>query len=63
MFLTAFTLAHVVVSLVGIASGFVVLYGLITAKRLNLWAAIFVALGIVATLQFRGEAVPHTAVV
>jgi hypothetical protein len=41
MFLTAFTLAHVVISLVGIGSGFVVLYGLFTGKRFDFWTALF----------------------
>ena len=41
MFLNAFTLAHVVISLVGIGSGFVVVNGLIAAKRLDFWTALF----------------------
>ncbi|MCI0347859.1 MAG: hypothetical protein L0Z53_00400 [Acidobacteriales bacterium] len=32
---------HTLISLVGIASGFVVAYGLLTAKRLNGWTSIF----------------------
>jgi hypothetical protein len=39
--MTTFTLFHVLLSLVGIATGFVVLYGLITAKRLDRWTAVF----------------------
>jgi len=39
--LAAFTLFHVVLSLVGILAGFVVLFGLITGKRLNGWTALF----------------------
>jgi len=39
--LTAFTLFHVAISLVGIVSGFVFAYGLVTARRLNGWTAIF----------------------
>jgi len=35
MILSAFTMFHVVLSLIGIGSGFVVLYGLITSKRLD----------------------------
>ena len=38
-----FTIAHVVLSLVGIGSGFVVLYGLLTRKRLERWTALFLA--------------------
>ena len=36
-----YTLLHVLISLVGIASGFVVLYGLLNAKRLDGWTALF----------------------
>jgi hypothetical protein len=39
--LQPFTFAHVLVSLVGILSGFVVLYGLLTARRLEGWTALF----------------------
>jgi len=38
-----YTLVHVILSLVGIASGFVVLYGLLTAKRLDGWTGLFLA--------------------
>jgi len=37
----AFTLVHVALSLVGILSGLVVLFGLIGGKRLNGWTAVF----------------------
>jgi hypothetical protein len=40
---TTFTLVHVVLSLVGIASGFVVLFGLIASRRLDGWTALFLA--------------------
>ena len=36
-----YTLIHVVISLLGILSGFVVLFGLLTAKRLDAWTALF----------------------
>ena len=36
-----FTLLHVLVSLAGIASGFVVLYGFFVGKRLDGWTAVF----------------------
>lgn len=39
--LTIFTLAHVAISLIGIASGLVVVYGFVTAKRLDGWTATF----------------------
>ncbi len=35
--------AHVVISLVGIGSGFVVLYGLLTTQRLDGWTALFLS--------------------
>jgi hypothetical protein len=39
--MTALTFTHVVLSLAGIASGFVVVFGLLTAQRLNGWTAVF----------------------
>ena len=39
--LMIFTLVHVVISLVGIASGLVVLTGMLSAKRLDRWTAVF----------------------
>jgi hypothetical protein len=41
MILETYTLVHVVISLVGIFSGFVVLFGLLVAKRLDGWTKIF----------------------
>ena len=38
---STFTLVHVLISLAGIASGFVVVYGLLTGKRFDGWTAIF----------------------
>ncbi len=43
MILSAFTLFHVVLSLVGIASGFVVVYGLLTSKWFEGWTSVFLA--------------------
>jgi hypothetical protein len=43
MFLKTFTLIHVLISLVGIASGFVVMYGLLAGKPLRSWTAWFLA--------------------
>src|SRR6266699_1941130 len=39
----AFTLVHVMISLVGIVSGFVVIFGLLAGKRLDRWTALFLA--------------------
>src|SRR5229473_3297800 len=41
MSLRAFTLLHVLISLAGIASGFVVLFGFLNNKRLDGWTAVF----------------------
>jgi len=41
--LPMFTLVHVYVSLIGIASGLVVACGLLAAKRMNGWTALFLA--------------------
>ena len=38
---STFTLLHVIISLAGIGSGFVVLYGLLNGKQLDGWTAIF----------------------
>ncbi len=43
MILSIFTLFHVLLSLVGIAAGFVVLFGLINSKRLDGWTSLFLA--------------------
>jgi len=40
---STFTLVHVLLSLVGIGSGFVVIFGLLTGKRLDGWTALFLA--------------------
>jgi hypothetical protein len=39
--MTTLTFVHVVLSLIGILSGLVVLFGLLTAKRLDGWTALF----------------------
>jgi hypothetical protein len=41
--MTPFTFVHVVLSLIGIGSGFVVVYGLVAAKRLDARTAVFLA--------------------
>ena len=40
---TILTIVHVALSLAGIGSGFVVLYGLVAARRLESWTAFFLA--------------------
>jgi len=43
MSLETYTLIHVLISLVGIGSGLVVMFGLIAGKRLEGWTALFLA--------------------
>jgi len=43
MSLSTFTLVHVVISLVGIGSGLIVVYGFLTGKRLDGMTALFLA--------------------
>src|SRR6266511_3258979 len=40
---STFTFVHVLLSLVGIGSGFIVLFGLLTGKRFDGWTALFLA--------------------
>jgi hypothetical protein len=40
---STFTLVHVVLSLVGIGAGLIVMWGLLTGKRLEGWTAVFLA--------------------
>ena len=41
MSLATYTLLHVVISLVGIGSGLVVMFGLLTGKRMDWWTGLF----------------------
>lgn len=41
MSLSTFTLLHVIISLAGLGSGFIVVFGLLNSKRLDGWTAIF----------------------
>jgi hypothetical protein len=47
---STFTLLHVLISLAGIGTGFVVVYGLLTGKRLDGWTAIFLATTVLTSL-------------
>lgn len=40
---SAYTLIHVVISLIGIGSGFVVLFGMFSSQRLDRWTVVFLA--------------------
>jgi hypothetical protein len=48
--LTTFTKVHVVISLIAIFAGFVVAFGLLTAKRLNGWTAIFLLMTLLTSV-------------
>jgi hypothetical protein len=48
--LAAFTLFHVALSLIGIGSGFVIAWGFLAAKRLDIWTAIFLATTILTSV-------------
>src|SRR5215469_8762660 len=59
MSLETFTLIHVLISLVGIASGLIVLYGFLTNKRLDAWTAVFLLTTALTSLT--GFLFPFTA--
>jgi len=48
--LSTFTLLHVIISLAGIGTGFIVMYGLLNGKRLDGWTAIFFTTTLLASL-------------
>jgi len=50
MSLETFTLIHVVISLIGIASGIIVMYGFFTNQRLDRWTAVFLFTTALTTL-------------
>jgi hypothetical protein len=50
MTLSAFTLVHIVISLIGIGSGFLVMYGLLIGKRLNGATVIFLVSTVATSL-------------
>lgn len=45
-----YTFIHVAISLVGIGSGLIVLYGLLTSKRLEAWTFLFLATTVATSL-------------
>jgi hypothetical protein len=56
--LATYTLLHVLISLVGIACGFVVMFGLLTSKRLDGWTALFLFSTVLTSVS--GFAFPFT---
>jgi uncharacterized membrane protein SirB2 len=59
MSLSTFTLVHVLISLVGIASGLVVLFGLLSAKRLDGWTALFLITTVLTSMTGFGFPFDH----
>jgi hypothetical protein len=59
MTLATFTLVHVIISLVGIASGLVVLIGLLGGKPLETWTAIFLATTVATSVTGFGFPFDH----
>jgi hypothetical protein len=60
MSLPVFTMVHVLISLAGIASGFVVVYGFLTNQRLDRWTAVFLISTVLTSVT--GFLFPFTAV-
>jgi hypothetical protein len=50
MSLSTFTLLHVIISLAGIGTGFIVMFGLLSGKRLDGWTAIFLTTTVLTSL-------------
>ena len=48
------TIVHVLISLVGLAAGFVVLWGLVTNRRFDGWTALFLGTTIATSATGRG---------
>src|SRR4051794_19837176 len=56
---STFTLLHVALSLIGIFSGFVVAFGLLKAKRLDGWTALFLATTVATSVTGFGFPFDH----
>jgi hypothetical protein len=54
-----YTFVHVLISLVGIGSGLVVLFGLLNGKRLDDWTALFLATTLATTVTGFGFPFDH----
>jgi hypothetical protein len=52
--MSTFTMVHVVVSLIGIVTGFVVLYGFLTANRPDRWTQVFLSTTVATNLTAFG---------
>jgi hypothetical protein len=56
---STFTRVHVVLSLIGIGSGFIVMFGLLRGKRLEAWTALFLAATVATSVTGFGFPVEH----
>ena len=54
-----FTLVHVVISLIGIGSGLVVVFGLLNARRLDRWTALFLVTTVATSVTGFGFPFEH----
>jgi len=59
MTLETYTFLHVLISLVGIGSGLVVLFGLLNGKRLDRWTALFLATTVATSVTGFGFPFDH----
>jgi hypothetical protein len=59
MSIATYTHVHVAISLVGIFSGFIVLFGLLAGKRLNGWTAVFLATTVLTSVTGFGFPFTH----
>jgi len=59
MILAIYTVVHVIISLVGIVSGFVVVVGMLGAKRLDCWTSLFLATTVATSVTGFGFPVHH----
>jgi len=59
MSLKTYTLIHVLISLVGIASGLVVMYGLLKNKRLDRWTGLFLTTTVLTSVTGFGFPFDH----
>jgi hypothetical protein len=57
--MAAYTLIHVVISLIGIGTGFVVLAGLLAGRRLDRWTAAFLTTTVATSVTGFGFPVDH----
>ncbi|HEY1465390.1 MAG TPA: hypothetical protein VGF44_18390 [Terriglobales bacterium] len=59
MTLTTYTVIHVIISLIGILSGLVVMFGLFAAKHLNGWTALFLTTTVLTSVTGFGFPFTH----